>query len=76
MKQEKDKTRTLEDNIEKIGSEKETTKCEHCDFNTTSGKGLKTHMKRKHSESSKGKVPITCEVCDAEVRDNWNLKIT
>ena len=26
LKQEKDKTRTLEDNIEKIGSEKETTK--------------------------------------------------
>ena len=31
-------------------------------------------MKRKHSKSSKGKVPIACEVCDAEVRDKLDLK--
>ena len=66
LKQEKDKNRTLEEN--------EAIKCEQCEFTTTLKKGLKTHIKRKHSENNKDKLPITCEVCDAEVRDKLDLK--
>ena len=49
--------------------------CTQCEFTTTSKQGLKTHVKRKHTEIISEKYPKTCELCDAKVNDMKELKL-
>ena len=44
-----------------LNRENEKLKCDDCDFTTTSKKGLKTHVKRKHT----AKFPVHCHSCFA-----------
>ena len=37
--------------------------------------GLKTHVKRKHTEITSEKYPKTCELCDVNVNDEKELKL-
>ena len=79
-KQKEKKIKELENMLkkqdkEKIQNEVEQFKCTQCDFVTTSNKGLKTHVKRKHTEITSDKYPKTCELCDVEVNDQKELKL-
>ena len=53
-----------------LKSENDQLKCDDCEFTTTSKKGLKTHIKRKHTE----KFPIQCERCDKELKNEHEMK--
>ena len=50
--------------------ESEQLKCKECEFTTTSTKGLKTHIKRKHTIN----FPIKCDVCDKELKTKQQMK--
>ena len=50
LKQETKKGDALREYVKKLERENETIQCEHCDFTTTSKKGFKTHVKKKHLE--------------------------
>ena len=39
-------------------------KCENCDFETTSERGLNVHIKRKHTNLKADKYPAECDFCD------------
>ena len=45
-----------------------------CDFKTNSKPGLKTHCKRKHSESNKNNFPRSCDLCDEEIQSVIEVK--
>ena len=49
--------------------------CTDCNFTTTSKQGLKTHVKRKHTNLHLDKYPKTCEFCDTEVDDEKQMKL-
>ena len=48
VKQQQAKIENVKVDIQSMEIEKELIKYEKCDFTTTSEKGVKTHMKRKH----------------------------
>ena len=54
----------------KLQKENDQLTCELCEFTTTSIKGLKTHVKRKHTS----KFPVQCELCDDELKNKRILK--
>ena len=60
---------------EKNQSAVEKFNCEQCEFTTTSKQGLKTHIKRKHTEITAEKYPAICELCDVKVNDEKELKL-
>ena len=74
LKQETEKGDALREYVKKLERENETIQCEHCDFTTTSKKGFKTHVKKKHSETKKENFPTSCEVCDLKVTSKVELK--
>ena len=45
-------------------------KCGKCEFETSSERGLKVHMKREHTAFSADKFPLTCDLCDETVKCN------
>ena len=53
--------------------EDELINCEYCDFKTTSKQGLKTHVKRKHTNYSKEIFPRKCDLCESEFKSNSDL---
>ena len=53
--------------------EDELINCEYCDFKTTSKQGLKTHVKRKHTNYSKEIFPRKCDLCESELKSNSDL---
>ena len=55
--------------MKKRESEIEQLKCDLCDFSTTSKKGLKTHIRRKHTERIQEIVPSSCEICKEELEN-------
>ena len=63
----KDNYESLRKLVEK---ENDQLQCEYCEFTTTSNKGLKTHVKRKHTI----KFPVKCELCDDEFKNKRTLK--
>ena len=76
---QKDKRITNLENVLKKQQKKESAvekfNCTQCDFTTTSKQGLKTHVKRKHTEIIVEKYPATCELCDVNVNDEKELKL-
>ena len=75
FKQEQQKIRKLEEKIQKFDIESEQLKCESCEFTTTSKKGLKTHIKRKHSVANSDLYPVSCELCEEELESKSKMKI-
>ena len=69
LKQKIGKLETKRKNIE--GNE---LSCDLCDFKTNSKPGLKTHCKRKHSESDKNNFPRSCDLCDEEIQSVLEVK--
>ena len=50
--------------------ENEQLKCNDCEFTTTSKKGLKTHIRRKHITV----FPVHCEICTKELKSSQQMK--
>ena len=52
-------------------------KCKECKYTTASEQGLKTHVAKKHKTAQKKEemltFPITCELCDKELRDKKEM---
>ena len=81
IKKEQDKSDSMIKHIEKANKENkqkacDKLKCTLCGFTTTSKQGLKTHVKRKHSEIAKTTFPITCELCERELKQHIHQKIS
>ena len=49
-------------------------KCTKCDFETVSERGLKVHIKRKHTSLNVEKFPQTCDMCEFEAKSKKELK--
>ena len=49
-------------------------KCEKCDFETDSEKGLKTHTTRKHTILANGNYPKTCDLCEKQFTNVSEMK--
>ena len=54
--------------------ENEQMKRDLCDFSTASSKGLKTHIKRKHTEKIQEIVPLKFEVCKEELENKTKMR--
>ena len=54
--------------------EKNKIKCSVCDFTSKSEQGLKTHMKRKHTNFSAEKYPKNCDLCESVLENESELK--
>ena len=67
----KAKIKNVKVDIQSMEIEKELIKCEKCEFTTTSEKGFKTHMKRKHPVEI---ITFKCELCDYETKRKIELK--
>ena len=74
VKHEQTKNESLRLDLKTLEIESEVIHCEHCDFTTSSNKGFKTHMKRKHSVKNSEKVAFKCEVCEFESNSKLGLK--
>ena len=48
--------------------ENEQIPCDQCDFTTTSKKGLKTHVRRKHTAKIQEVFLLACKLCTEEMR--------
>ena len=55
-------------------TEKETLKCESCNFVTESERGLKVHRKRKHEDLSENIFPQICDFCEIKCFDKTDLE--
>ena len=67
----------IDDVIEKRNSEQHNEEkfftCKQCEFSTASSRGLKTHMKRKHTKEVET-FPFDCELCGDKVDNKIELK--
>ena len=67
----------ISDVIEKSGSEMHTEGekfiCKLCEFSTDCSRGLKTHIKRKHTKEVET-FPFECELCGCEIKNKIELK--
>ena len=50
--------------------------CKYCDFETSSERGLKVHIKRKHTILTEADYPAECDFCDLEADMKMHLKIS
>ena len=66
--------RKKEQNFKNKEFQNEVSKCEKCEFTTTSEKGLKTHIKRKHPVPIEETMNFQCEVCDFKASRKIDLK--
>ena len=53
--------------------EKEIYRCEKCKFTTESERGLKVHLKRKHTKLTETSFPLNCDFCEKKCYDNDDL---
>ena len=49
-------------------------KCPKCEFETFSNKGLKIHMKRKHTQFETLKYPRNCELCEKSFKNGLEMR--
>ena len=75
--------REVQETVEKVYRSNELQKkttlkqkfnCDFCDFQTTSMKGLKTHITRKHTKISEGVTSIACDLCNNDFENENELK--
>ena len=74
FKKEQSNLESLKGSLETMENENQQIKCDHCDFTTTSKKGLKTHTKRKHSVANLEQFPISCELCKEELGNKKDMR--
>ena len=55
-------------------SETEIFRCEKCNFNTESKRGLKIHRRRKHTNLEELVYPKICDFCDRTEYDSARMK--
>ena len=77
--EKKCKDRKIKDleNIIKSKNEKvmkENFKCEYCDFQTPSERGLNVHIKRKHTNLNAEKYPVECDFCDFSAKSESEMR--
>ena len=67
----------LENSLKKEQNKSENNhiKCDQCDFTTTSTKGLKTHVRRKHPSISQEVFPLACELCTEELKSKNEMRL-
>ena len=53
---------------------KDIFKCENCDFETTSERGLNVHIKRKHTNMKADKYPVECDFCEYNAKSESDMK--
>ena len=53
---------------------KDIFKCENCDFETTSERGLNVHIKRKHTNLKADKYPAECDFCDNSANSESDMR--
>ena len=53
---------------------KDYFKCEYCDFETPSERGLNVHIKRKHTNMKADKYPVECDFCDFNAKSESDMK--
>ena len=54
--------------------DKENFKCEHCDYETSSERGLNIHIKRKHTNLDTNNYPVDCDFCDFKLNSESEMK--
>ena len=75
FKLQKENIEVLSEKIIKLETNDiEHVKCNLCEFSTTSKKGMKTHIKRKHSVANKDQVPVSCQLCDVVLESKREMK--
>ena len=57
-----------------VKKEAKTFTCDHFDYTTDSSRGLKTHAKRKHTQTELEKFPQQCDLCDCEIENIKDMK--
>ena len=65
------------ENLIKIKNEKALKnifKCEHCDFETPSERGLNVHIKRIHTNLKADKYPVECDFCEFIVKSEREMR--
>ena len=50
-------------------------KCQFCDSETASERGLSVHMKRKHTNLKADSYPVECDFCDLKLNTESELKM-
>ena len=79
LNEKKFKDRKIKDleNLLKNKSEKamkENFKCEYCDFQTPSERGLNVHIKRKHTNMKADKFSVECDFCEFNAKSESEMK--
>ena len=68
----KDLEKVLIDDTTKL--EKDNFKCEYCDYETSSERGLNIHIKRKHTNLDTNNYPVDCDFCDIKLNSESEMK--
>ena len=68
----KDLENLIKSKKEKV--KKENFKCEYCDFETSSERGLNVHIKRKHTDMKADKYPVECDFCEFNARSESEMR--
>ena len=79
LNEKKSKDKKIKDleNMVKSKSEKamkDNFKCEYCDFQTPSERGLNVHIKRKHTNMKADKFPVECDFCEFNAKSESEMK--
>ena len=75
------KVNEMEEKLISIGKITESLhfKCTECDFSSTSEKGLKTHIKKKHDKTNDKECTISfpkqCDLCEKTIENKIDLKV-
>ena len=75
IKQLENAVKNKKSDDEKKVTQNLTQNCKYCDFETTSGRGLKVHMRRKHTNVTDADYPAECEFCDLELKSESDMKM-
>ena len=67
------KNKSVDDKTRK--TKKESLKCQLCDFETTSQRGLNVHKKRKHTNLQEDKYPAECDFCELQLNSESEMKM-
>ena len=49
--------------------------CKYCDFETSSERGLKVHIRRKHTILTEADYPAECDFCDLQLNSESDMKM-
>ena len=61
-------------NNKKEKVKKDNFKCEYCDFETSSERGLNVHIKRKHTDMKADKYPVECDFCEFDAKSESEMR--